>query len=196
MQCTFLGLDGVLPLGEVDGALALALGGAGSLVLGETTAQLTGELGAEVEGQVLLVLVEQTQLSALVGVDNGQNAGDGLADIVAASEMLVSVLYGLNVCMCGLDYGEYIFEGWRFASPRVANEFMCICVVSDLFCARKSWRFCLCVGVVEFFFWSWFPPIAHSHNSRSPRVSRSSPPPFKIECIGMGIHRNRIRTCA
>ena len=134
MQCTFLGLDGVLPLGEVDGALALALGGAGSLVLGETTAQLTGELGAEVEGQVLLVLVEQTQLSALVGVDDGQNAGDGLADIVAVSEMLVSVLselyvYVYSVCGLGLIMGEGVEFRWfgEFASPRVANEFMCMC---------------------------------------------------------------------
>lgn len=84
-----LGLDGVLPLGEVDGALALAVGGAGSLVLGKTAADLAGLLDAEVEGQVLLVLVEQTQLGALVGVDDGQDAGDGLADIVAVGEMLV-----------------------------------------------------------------------------------------------------------
>lgn len=74
-------LNGVLPLGEVDLALALPRGDLGSLVLGETAAQLTGELGAEVEGHVLLVLVEQTQLSALVGVDDGHNASDRLADL-------------------------------------------------------------------------------------------------------------------
>jgi len=76
-------LNGVLPLGEVDLALALALGGAGSLVLGELAAQLTGELGAEVERHVLLVLVEQTQLSALVGVDDGEDTGDRFANVVA-----------------------------------------------------------------------------------------------------------------
>lgn len=86
---THLGLDGVLPLGEVDGALALTVGGAGSLVLGKTAADLAGLLDAEVEGKVLLALVEQTELGALVGVDDGQDAGDGLADIVAVGEMLV-----------------------------------------------------------------------------------------------------------
>jgi hypothetical protein len=52
-------------------------------VLGELAAQLTGELGAEVERHVLLVLVEQTQLGALVGVDDGEDTGDRLADVVA-----------------------------------------------------------------------------------------------------------------
>lgn len=79
-------LDGVLPLGEVDLALALALGGPGSLELGETAAELTGELGAEVQRDVLLVLVEQTQLSALVGVDDGENASDRLANFGAVNE--------------------------------------------------------------------------------------------------------------
>jgi hypothetical protein len=67
----------------VDGALLLTLGGAGSLVLGETAADLTGELGAEVEGKVLLVLVEQTQLGALVGVDDGEDTSDRLANLAA-----------------------------------------------------------------------------------------------------------------
>ena len=76
-------LNGVLPLGEVDLALALALSNAGSLVLGETAAEVAGELGAEVKRNVLLALVEETQLSALVGVDDGENASDRLADLGA-----------------------------------------------------------------------------------------------------------------
>ena len=76
-------LNSVLPLGEVDLALALALSGAGSLVPGKTAAQVTGELGAEVEREVLLVLVEQTELGALVGVDDGENTSNRLADVVA-----------------------------------------------------------------------------------------------------------------
>jgi hypothetical protein len=74
-------LNGELPLGEVDLALALLVGGTGSLVLGETAADLTGELGAEIEGSVLLALVEETELGALVGVDDGHHAGNRLADI-------------------------------------------------------------------------------------------------------------------
>lgn len=76
-------LNGVLPLGEVDGTLAELVGGLGTLVLGETAADLTGELGAEVEGEVLLVLVEQAKLSALVGVDDGENTSDRLANLAA-----------------------------------------------------------------------------------------------------------------
>ena len=76
-------LNSVLPLGEVDLLLALALGLQGSLVLGETAAESTGELGAEIERKVLLVLVEETQLSALVGVDDGENASDRLANLAA-----------------------------------------------------------------------------------------------------------------
>ena len=76
-------LNSVLPLREVDLALALLLGDAGGLVLGETAAQLTGKLGTEVKRNVFLVLVEQTQLGALVGVDDGENTGDRLADVVA-----------------------------------------------------------------------------------------------------------------
>lgn len=79
-------LNGVLPLGEVDLALPLLLSDEGGLVLGESSADGTGLLGSEVEREVLLVLVEQTQLSALVGVDDGQDTGDRLAEVVAAKE--------------------------------------------------------------------------------------------------------------
>ena len=74
----------------MDLALALLLGDAGGLMLGETAAQLTGELGAEVEREVLLVLVEQTQLGALVGVDDGQDASDRLADIRAGERGILA----------------------------------------------------------------------------------------------------------
>lgn len=76
-------LNGVLALREVDGTLALLVGDLSALVLGKTATDLTGELGAEVERKVLLVLVEQTQLSALVGVDDGENASDRLANLAA-----------------------------------------------------------------------------------------------------------------
>jgi hypothetical protein len=67
----------------VDALLALLLCDKGSLVLGESSADGTGLLGSEVEREVLLVLVEETQLGALVGLDDGQDAGDGLAQVVA-----------------------------------------------------------------------------------------------------------------
>jgi hypothetical protein len=76
-------LNSILPLREVDLLLPLLLGDPGSLVLGHTAAHLAGELGAEVKREELLVLVEQTQLGALVGVDNGENASNRLAAVAA-----------------------------------------------------------------------------------------------------------------
>ena len=51
--------------------------------LGQSPADGTGALGAEVEGEVLLALVEVTQVLALLLVRHGQNAGNRLADAVA-----------------------------------------------------------------------------------------------------------------
>lgn len=65
--------------GALDGLLELASG----INLGQTAADSAGLLWAEVKWHVLLVLVEQAELCALVGVDDGQDLGDGLADIVA-----------------------------------------------------------------------------------------------------------------
>jgi hypothetical protein len=72
----------------VDLLLALALGLEGSLVLGEAAAESTGKAGAEVEREVLLVLVEEAELGALVGVDDGENTSDRLADVVAVDYIL------------------------------------------------------------------------------------------------------------
>jgi len=55
-------------------------------VLGHSPADGAGLLGAEVEGHVLLALVEDAELSALVGVDDGEDAGDRLADVMAVTQ--------------------------------------------------------------------------------------------------------------
>ena len=44
--------------------------------LGETAADGARLLRSQVEGQVLLVLVEEAKLGALLGVDDRQDAGD------------------------------------------------------------------------------------------------------------------------
>lgn len=67
----------------MDLLLPLLLSDERSLVLGEPSAHGAGGLGAEVEGQVFLVLVEEAELMALVGVDDGEYASDRLADVVA-----------------------------------------------------------------------------------------------------------------
>lgn len=76
-------LNGVLPLRESDLSLSLLLQDERSLVLGESPTDGAGLLCSEIKGEVLLALVEQAELSALVRVDDGENAGDGLAEVVA-----------------------------------------------------------------------------------------------------------------
>lgn len=53
------------------------------VLLRQAAADGAGLLGPEVEGRVLLALVEQAELGALLGVDDGEDASDRLADIVA-----------------------------------------------------------------------------------------------------------------
>jgi hypothetical protein len=79
-------LDGVVALGEVPHLLGGLLGDEVDLVLGHSPADGTGLLRAEVERHVLLALVEDAELSALVGVDDGEDAGDRLADVVAVTQ--------------------------------------------------------------------------------------------------------------
>ena len=88
----------------MDLLLLLLLGDERGLVGGEPSADGTGLLGSEVEGLVpacvlgrsrtmlqvedaLLALVEETELGPLVGVDDGQDASDTLADIMDAGEL-------------------------------------------------------------------------------------------------------------
>lgn len=88
-QAAHLSLDGKLALWEVNSTLLGLLELASRVLLGETAADGTGLLWAEVEWAVLLVLVEQAELSTLVGVDDGQDLGNGLADVVAVEEKVL-----------------------------------------------------------------------------------------------------------
>lgn len=83
VSCTHL--DGEVALREVALLLGLLLSDKVLLVLGHSPADGASLLGAEVERQVLLALVEDAELGALVGVDDGEDAGDRLADVVAVS---------------------------------------------------------------------------------------------------------------
>ena len=95
-------LDGVVSLREVGLLLLLLLGDARSILLAQSSADGTGLLCAEVEGKVLLVLVEDAQLRTLVDVDDGQDASDGLADVMAIGRVNVrkisSCLVAMFVC--------------------------------------------------------------------------------------------------
>ena len=48
-------------------------------------------LGAQVKRHVLLALVEEAQLGALVGVDDGQDAGDALSHIMTTPPTNISI---------------------------------------------------------------------------------------------------------
>lgn len=88
-------LDSELALWEVEGALLGLLKGLLGLVLGKTSADGAGLLWSEVEWSVLLVLVEETELGALVGVDDSEDLGDGLANIVAMKRISSASSYRL-----------------------------------------------------------------------------------------------------
>ena len=64
----------------MGGDLLSLLGRKSALVLRQAAADGAGLLGAEVEGEVLLVLVELAEVLASLLVDDGENAGDRLAD--------------------------------------------------------------------------------------------------------------------
>jgi hypothetical protein len=76
-------LDSVLALREVGGTLLRLLQLLAGLSGRQPSPDGTSLLGTEVQGQILLVLVEQAELGALLQVDDGQDAGDGLAQVVA-----------------------------------------------------------------------------------------------------------------
>lgn len=60
----------------MGGALLRLLQGLAALVLRQTSPDGARLLWSEVEGEVLLVLVEEAELRALVGVDDCEDLGD------------------------------------------------------------------------------------------------------------------------
>lgn len=64
-------------------SLLLLLGDPAGVLLAQSSADGASLLGSEVEREVLLLLVEQAELVSLVGVDDGQDSSDRLAEIVS-----------------------------------------------------------------------------------------------------------------
>lgn len=79
------------------GALLGLLEYPAALVLAETSADGAGLLGSEVEGEVFLFLVEEAELRALVGVNDGEDFGDRLADIVAMFQLVFHYSYEFSI---------------------------------------------------------------------------------------------------
>lgn len=71
--------------------LLLLLGDKVGLVLSQASAHGTSLLWSEVEWSVLLVLVEDLELRTLVDVDDSEDTGDRLANVVAV-ESNISIL--------------------------------------------------------------------------------------------------------
>lgn len=70
------------------GLLQLARG----VRLGQPPADGAGLLRSQVKRRVLLVLVEEAELRPLLGVDDGEDTGDGLADIVAGKTVSAALI--------------------------------------------------------------------------------------------------------
>lgn len=75
-------LDSELPGGEVNLLLLLLLDNASSVLGRKSPPDSAGLLAAEIEREVLLLLVEETELGALVRVGDGEDTSDRLADVV------------------------------------------------------------------------------------------------------------------
>lgn len=73
--------------------LLLLLRHSAGILLRQRTADRSGLLGSQVERQVLLLGVEQAQLVALVGVDDGQGTGDGFAEVVSVRKVIDNVSF-------------------------------------------------------------------------------------------------------
>lgn len=107
-----LGLDGVLSLGESLLSLLLLEGLGLSISDRESSSDSTGLLGAEVLGDVLLGLVELTELLSLSDVDDSQDSGNGLSnlgDLVGLDLVAGSLLDGELVKLL-LEAGKLLFE--------------------------------------------------------------------------------------
>lgn len=65
------------------GALLLLLALDAGLVLGQAPPDRPRLLRAQIQRNVFLVFVEDAELGALVGVDDGEDTGDGFAEVVA-----------------------------------------------------------------------------------------------------------------
>jgi hypothetical protein len=89
-----LSLDSKLALREVSKLLLLSDSLLAGLVLGQTATDGAGLLGTEIQGSVLLALVEQTKLVTLGLVDDSQDTGDSLAS--STTIIQVSKIHGMG----------------------------------------------------------------------------------------------------
>ena len=89
--------DSVFPQWKVRLSLPLLLRHPTSLLLGQPAPHRPCLLGSQVEGKVFFVFIVETELIALICVDDCQDSGDGFADVVAVQiPVSVSVFYAIQ----------------------------------------------------------------------------------------------------
>ena len=79
-----LGLNSELSLWEVSLSLLLLLCDSGSVLGRKASSNGSSLLCSEIERQVFLALVEDSQLVSLVGIDDCEGSGDRFSQIMSA----------------------------------------------------------------------------------------------------------------
>ena len=90
-------LERKLPLGEVSRLLFLLLRDSAGILLAQSPTDGTGLLSSQIQRKVFFVLVEKTQLSALLGIDDGENTGNGLSEIGARNLLALDKAEGKSL---------------------------------------------------------------------------------------------------
>jgi hypothetical protein len=102
-------LNSIFPLREMHRPLRRLLQHPCLILLRQPSPNSPGLLRSEVEREVFLVLVEEAELCALVGVDDGEDLGNRLAEIVAVGYVTLVDSPG---CLAG-KIGSSKGLGWR-----------------------------------------------------------------------------------
>lgn len=121
----------------MDLTLSLLLADKGLLVLGHLASELPRLLRSQVERHVLLLLVEQAELLALCDIDDCEDAGDGLAEVVAevrsqSSDTVESMRYSQFQNMARTP--DLIIAAWN-GDPYIFVSFDC--APPAIFCVRS-----------------------------------------------------------
>lgn len=134
------GLDSILSLREVSLSLLLLLSHSSGILWRQASSNGSGLLCSEIERQVLLALVEDSQLVSLVGVDDCEGSGDRFSQIVSSN--CVSRIFYPNSCACPyilvnlLEPPPAIF--WTLREPSSVFKSVSCFLRSSLFLPQRS----------------------------------------------------------
>lgn len=118
----YLGLKSILALAEMDVLLVLALSNKVGLVLSEATTNGAGLLCAHIKRLVLLVLVQLSNLLALLLSHNSQNTSNSLANMATINFKSIYSKTILYILATLLAAPEEIFWTRREASSCLRSE--------------------------------------------------------------------------